>query len=281
VSEVRFASDLDGWMFGPALFATHDGGRSWAQIALSGSVVALEPSGGYVDALVSPCRGVEECTGPLVLEQAPATGGPFVTVLTGQPTESSSDTFSALALHAPDAFVVLSGALHAPATIFATANIADPNGWNAFPDPCASVPSSDLGSMVAPDTSSLYALCVGPGAAGSSDKTIVRTQDGRSTVVGDAPAPGAGGVLAATSSGTLLLAASSGASWLFRSSDGGSTWSTAATYDDGGIGFADLGFATPTVGAVVHGVPGPPTNVTSQLLMTVDAGTSWHAVPIG
>ena len=135
--------------------------------------------------------------------------------------------------------------------------------------------------MVAPDASSLYSLCVGPGAAGSSDKTVVRTEDGRSAVAGDAPTPGAGGVLAAASSATLVLATASGASFLFRSVDGGRTWTTAATYDDGGIGFDDLGFATPTVGAVVHGEPGPPADVASQLLMTVDAGASWHAVPVG
>jgi len=32
---------------------------------------------------------------------------------------------------------------------------------------------------------------------------------------------------------------------------------------------------------VIHGVPGPPTNVASQLLMTTDGGASWSVVPIG
>lgn len=49
VSEVRFADLLDGWVFGPALFATHDGARTWQQVTLGGSVVALETSGDYVD----------------------------------------------------------------------------------------------------------------------------------------------------------------------------------------------------------------------------------------
>ena len=281
VSEVRFADELDGWVFGPALFATHDGGQTWQEIDLGGSVVSLETSGGYVDAVVSPCSGEEECAGPLSLEQAPVTDGAFATVLTGPSTESSGGVFSYLSLHAPVGFVILSGALRSPALLYATQNLANPHGWNAFPDPCASVVPSYLGSMVAPNLSVLYSLFTGPGAAGSSDKTIVMTKNGVATVVGSAPTGGAGGVLTATSSGTLVLATASGASWLFRSTDGGHTWSTAETYDDGGIGFDDLGFSTSTQGTVVHGIPGPPDNYESQLLMTSDAGASWHLVPIG
>ncbi|HMK62558.1 MAG TPA: hypothetical protein VK386_02970, partial [Acidimicrobiales bacterium] len=63
--------------------------------------------------------------------------------------------------------------------------------------------------------------------------------------------------------------------------DGGTSWTTAETYDDGGIGFNDLGFTTSTQGVVIHGVPGPPANVVSQLLMTTDGGASWSVVPIG
>ncbi len=279
VSEVRFADELDGWVFGPALFATHDGGRTWQRIDLSGSVVALETSGGYVDAVVSPCRGEAECAGPLTLEQAPATGGAFATVLTGPSTESSGGDFPYLSLHAPVGFVILSGAGRSPASLYATENLANP--WHGFPDPCAFVVPSYLTSMVAPNSTVLYSLCTGPGAAGSSEKTIVLTKNGAATVVGSAPTGGASGVLAATSSGTLVVATASGASWLFRSTDGGHTWSTAVTYSDGGIGFNDLGFTTNTQGTVLHGIPGPPANYQSQLLMTHDAGASWQPVRIG
>jgi hypothetical protein len=281
VSEVRFADELDGWVFGPALFATHDGGQTWQDIHLGGSVVSLETSGGYVDAVVSPCSGETECAGPLTVEQAPDTGGTFTTVLTGPSTESSGGIFPYLSLRAPVGFVIVSGALRSPALVYATSNIADPHGWNPCPDPCASLVPSYLASIVAPDTTVLYSLCTGPGGAGSSEKTIVMTQNGVGTVVGTAPTGGTGGMLAAASSGTLVLATASGASWLVRSIDGGRTWSTVETYDDGGIGFNDLGFVTSTQGTVVHGAPGPPTNYDSQLLMTRDAGASWQPVPIG
>jgi photosystem II stability/assembly factor-like uncharacterized protein len=83
VSEVRFADKLDGWIYGPSLFATHDGGAHWQQVNLGGSVISLEASGASVDAIVSPCTGEGECTGPLQLYQAKTSGGNFSSVLTG------------------------------------------------------------------------------------------------------------------------------------------------------------------------------------------------------
>ena len=46
VSSVRFANSHDGWVFGPELWATHDGGRTWHEVSVYGArtgvVVALE-----------------------------------------------------------------------------------------------------------------------------------------------------------------------------------------------------------------------------------------------
>ncbi len=280
VSEVRFADSLDGWIYGPSLFATHDGGATWQQLDLGGSVVALETSGGFVDALVSPCSTQETCSGTLRLEQAPATGGSFTTVLTGPTVQSSSQEVHALSLHAPVGFVNLSGVGSPQSGLWATLSLANPRGWNPFPNPCAVSVEYSLDAFVAPDVTSLYSLCGGEGAAGSVTKEIVKTMSGQSAVVGQPPLGGDPEALAATSSGTLVVSAASGASELYRSIDGGVTWST-MTFNDGGIGFNDLGFTTSTQGVVIHGLPGPPANYTSQLLMTYDGGATWHAVPIG
>ncbi len=275
VSEVRFADPLDGWAFGPALFATHDGALTWQSIVLGASVVSLETSAGSVFAVVSPCRGEADCPGPLQLEQAPAVGGGFVTVRTGPSVQSPGIDSPDLSLHAPVGFAVLGSG----ASLYATENLADPNGWNAFADPCAST-GLPLTSLAAPDPTTLYSLCTGNGAMGSTTKDVVVTDGGKSTLAGAAPLGGDGGTLTATASGVLVIASASGASSLYRSTDGGHTWSTAETYDDGGAGFNDLGFTTTTQGVVVHGLPGPGQE-TAQLLMTHDAGATWQVVPIG
>lgn len=282
VSEVRFADELDGWIWGPSLFATHDGGVTWQAVSLGGAVVSLEASGGFVDAVVSPCTGEQECTGSLQLYQAPAEGGSFSRVLTGPSTLSTGATGFHLSLHAPVGFGVMSGVEEpGQAVVYATSDLASANGWKPFPDPCAVSSGYGLDAFVAPDTTHLYTLCSGAGAAGSVMKEVVQTENGKSTVMGTPPLGGDPESLGATPSGTLVVSAASGASWLYRSVDGGSTWTTAATFDDGGIGFVDLGFTTATQGIVIHGQPGPPSNYASQLLMTHDTGATWHVVPIG
>jgi len=282
VSEVRFADELDGWIYGPSLFATHDGGTTWQQVSLGGSVVSLETSGGYVDTLVSPCTGRQECTGPLVLYQAQASGGTFSPVLTGPSVSSTGVSALDLSLYAPVGFVNMSGVPQAnQATVYATQNLANPSGWKVFPDPCAAHSSGTVTAFVGPDTTDLYTLCAGGAAAGSVMKTVVKTVNGVSAPTGSPPLGGEPESLAANSAGTVVVSAASGASWLYRSTDGGATWATAETFDDGGIGFNDLGFTTATQGVVIHGVPGPPANVVSQLLMTTDGGAIWSVVPIG
>lgn len=281
VSEVRFADELDGWLYGPALFATHDGGASWQQVPVAGSVESLEASGGYVDAVVSPCASQQSCTGSMRVEQAPSGGGSFTTVLSGAPVGAYASDALDLSLHAPVGFAALSPPARPGAALYATGDLAVASRWKPFPDPCSAAPSGFyLVSFVAPDTTSLYTLCSGQGGAGSETKVVVKTTGGKSAVAGQAPRGGDTEALAVSPSGTMVVAAASGASWLYRSTDGGASWSTAATYDDGGLGFNDLGFTTSEQGVVVHGVPGPPGNFSTQLLMTRDGGASWSVVPI-
>ena len=61
VSQIRFLNGADGWAFGPQLYATHDGGHTWAQVVTDGlRVTDLETVGGRAFALFASCTG----TGP-------------------------------------------------------------------------------------------------------------------------------------------------------------------------------------------------------------------------
>src|ERR1044071_8436552 len=68
VTEVRFADDLHGWAFEPALWATSDGGATWQREAPPGGghlVLALAGDAAGVYAVVSPCKFGRTCSHPL------------------------------------------------------------------------------------------------------------------------------------------------------------------------------------------------------------------------
>ncbi|MGH2842888.1 MAG: WD40/YVTN/BNR-like repeat-containing protein, partial [Solirubrobacteraceae bacterium] len=57
IGQLRFANAQDGYAFGPELWSTHDGGASWHQVQVGGTVISLAASGPYVYAQVAAARG--------------------------------------------------------------------------------------------------------------------------------------------------------------------------------------------------------------------------------
>ena len=235
VNEVRFADELDGWIYGPTLFATHDGGSTWQPVSLGGSVVSLETSGATSR---RPRLLLHRWPRPGMHRSVGAVPGPGHRWGLQPGThrtfgELYDGALLHLSQHAPVGFVNMSG-VDEPnqAFIYATQNLANPNGWKPFPDPCAKLTNDGFDAFVAPDSTSLYTLCSGQGAAGSVIKAVVKTVSGLSVVTGTPPAGGDPEGLAATSAGTLMVSAASGASWLYRSTNAGATWTTAETFND-------------------------------------------------
>ena len=92
ISGLRFANLQDGWAYGPNLWATHDGGTTWARVTIPGlaanaPVFALETAGGIVHAAVldggnfrvasSPVAGDNWTVSPV---QVPVGAGPVPAV---------------------------------------------------------------------------------------------------------------------------------------------------------------------------------------------------------
>jgi hypothetical protein len=283
VSSVRFADALDGYVFGPALWVTHDGARSWHQVNPGGSVIGLATAGGKTDALV-------QITDVSQVVSTPVTREAFSTVTPRLPLRASghiTQTFAdAVVLHPPVGFALLGATGQYPngqAVIYAE----NASGrWASFPDPCYRQRNGlGLTSFAAPDAINLFTLCTGNPAASNTQKEVVLTRDGLGTALGAPPTGGDGGQIAAASSTTLVVASRSAASWLYRSTNGGRTWSTAVMFSDGGAGLSDLRFITATQGVVIHGHPAPAGtagNVATpdQLLMTRDGGATWQSVSI-
>jgi photosystem II stability/assembly factor-like uncharacterized protein len=257
VTTLRFADANDGWAYGSQLWATHDGGASWHQIPESGVVSDLEASAGVVYANV----------GSALLKSSVATDA-FAKVA-GVPAGSGS-----IVLHGRAVWLIRSAGSTVPYVVS-----ADGVSWRAAADPC----TDQLGlAGVAPlSATSVYLLCSGDAGAGSTTKTVLYSTDGgvHGTPTTAAPPRGGdpSGGLTAASTAVVVIPAQSGASELYRTADGGHTWSTVLQKGDGGVGYHDVGFTTATQGVAVYGRPGG-TSSPSQLLITRDAGASWTAV---
>jgi photosystem II stability/assembly factor-like uncharacterized protein len=258
-SKVRFATPQDGWVFGPQLWSTHDGGKTWRQIDEPAPVSDVEAAGGIAYAVVGD---------RLLRAQVGSDSWQAVR----QVGESAT-----MALHG-HAIWVLGG--RPDSTQLLTS--ADGSTWQTVTDPCAKYGADWMLSAVAPVTTShVFLLCVGGAGAGSEAKKVLFSADaGRMATANaiDLPRGGIASGLAAASDSVVAVVASSGASEVYRSGDAGKSWQTPLQQGDGGFGYYDVGFTTATQGVAVYGRPGQPNAPRPELLMTRDAGATWSLV---
>ena len=247
-------------------------------------VVDLESSGGYVYVVTEQCSAqASSCPGQL-WRTANATGA-FQSVATVNLAPEQGDAGSILAIHDTTGFLVTAATTGAPGT---PALLVTENGttWSPEPNPCPA--QLDEISVAPVDTVRAAMLCSGQGAAGSSTKAVLATSDGGHSWVPEGSAPpmgGDGGTLSAATVSILAIATSSGATEIYRSMNGGATWTTALSLDDGGEGWGRLGFTDSTHGFAIHAPigryqtgTGAPSADTGTMYSTSDAGVTWSAV---
>ena len=278
VRELRFGDINTGYAFGPGLFSTHDGGKNWHELTVNGRVSDLAISGGFTYLVVDPCPASStDCSLAGSLRRAPLDSDTFTQVLS-----TPAATGGTLTLHGRTGYLATQAA-QAPANGDSTVLYATTDGdkWSRVADPCAVLPNNAyaLDTVSAVDATYTFALCSGEGGGGQTKKAVVASDDtGKTWVkVGEPPPAGDGGDLEAASRRTLVIASTSAASYLYRSSDGGRTWTSPEQYGDGGEGFGDIGFTTPSQAFALRGVV-PQSAPT--LIVTTDAGETWRTVSI-
>jgi photosystem II stability/assembly factor-like uncharacterized protein len=267
VSGLRFADTNNGWAFGPDLWATHDGGTTWAKVTIPGvpadaPVFALETAGGIVHAAVLDGGDFRVASSPVGSDgwsvspvRVPVGAGPV-----------------------PVVQLVLSGAagwlVENDRTVVGGARLAN-GSWVAWTPPCADVVGPAF--LAASSPTELAAACdVGLWSNPTGDHLYLSHDGGSTFSRSGTAAPLTTAAMAAMASPSAVVVGGSDGtgSVLAATTDAGRTWKVVARLPAGQI--ADLGFTTATQGVVIVGGVGG----SASLLMTRDGGQTWHAVAV-
>lgn len=270
VSEVRFENASDGWLFGPGLWATTDGGQRWHRVSLPGAagraVVALAASDGAVFASTEPVDGSLNAT--RLYRSVVGTG-----------------KWTLVAKVIPAAALTLSGhSVWAGIAPKLWTSTDSGRHWSKLSFSCPS-DAVDASAVAAASASDVALACSNQGfpLPGSSFKKVYTSSNGGRTfrLAGEPAEPGESGLLALPPDQlkVITLTAASGATYLYRSVNGGKAWQV-TTFSDAGLDVRDLAYVSASTGYLIHFSGGPAIGYGKGLMKTVNAGATWKAVPI-
>ena len=284
LSQIRFLDLTNGWAYGPQLFATHTGGKTWTRIGTGGlRVTDLETVGNRVFALWASCTGngpayAVNCT-TFTLYSAPAAGGSWAPV--GASTTGLTDGQASEA-----AELVLTGSrgyLLAPGGALYAGPVDGSGPWTRVSSLVASCPVGParadgqptgalLGAVNARD---LILACASASSGtnpsvSSQQKFIYSSPNGGVSwlQLGTAPAAGVAFSLAASPSESVMLATDQGIDLLPK---GEISWQLASL--KGGAppgGFGYVGMTTDDQGIALPADPSAGT-----VWFTFDGGQTW------
>ncbi len=281
-SSIRFADAKDGWVFGPKLYATHDGGLRWTAIKMPGVVEELEPGLGQVYAGVfpnTPCSNTGTCTArtpqPQLWRTLPSSNRWLADQAAGAVSLS-------LAVHGASVWVTQAMLTRDGDTIGARLLHSASAGRTFAVEP---QPLTGIICDYSPVSATfLWAYCSGGhfmfpfvSTDGGARFTAVGSQTARITPVGYA---NGSGLIAA--SARIAVAASSIpvpklGTPIIRTTDEGARWAVVQAQPSKSGQWSLIGFTTPEVGYALwqssaHGYP------TAELWRTTDGGARWTQV---
>jgi len=301
VSGIRFLDGVNGWAFGPELWATSDAGNHWHAVKTSGQrVTDLETAGDRAYALFATCSGTSaasfaaDCTSytlmtttagsddwvPVGSATSNLSAGGSGGSASASPSASTSDSGSSASamltltsgtgyLVAPDG-TLYSGPLGGTWTRAGTAPCQP-----SFPPQASGVPST---GQLAPYGSDLAMAC-GGGPSASSPPAIWTSSNGGANWTQEASGAWSGtsdrGTMtsfAATPDGALVLATTNG---IYMLGSGASQWQQATAADGNGMpsgGFSYVGMTSDS-----RGVALPADSSLHEIWVTANGGQTWTA----
>jgi photosystem II stability/assembly factor-like uncharacterized protein len=290
VGQVRSLDGVSGWAFGPQLYATHDGGLTWARIPTHEMrVTGLETVNGVAFAIWAHCAGTgpdfaASCTS-FSLYSSPADRDHWAPV-------PGATGLSVLAGAAASAQLVLTGArgyllapggqlISGPVTSHATWRPVTTSSGVPVSMPCvpdaAESGGHPLATMLAATGPGLALLCASQGRGDTQAKTLCYSADGGRTWKSTGPVPtrGIAMSLSGTPDGRVMLATSDGIDVSTSALGNGTVgWRTARGAGAPG-GYSYVGMTTSAQGVAV------PANVgLDAVWFTYDGGAHWRKSPI-
>lgn len=273
VSQIRFSIDqLDGWAYGPSLYATHDGGASWHSVPLHGRVIDLSTINGMTFAVVARCAGTgaryaADCTS-FALYRTAAASDAWRRVPGAAAAGPAAP--GGLQLTEQGGFLLAGGRLFAgPVAAGRWHQVGyAPQGRPA----CLAGQQAAGAAVIAPAGGVLYLAC--PASPDRRALTVYSSSDGGMTwqQAGQLATRGRPTSLAAIQGGSLVLATTGG---MYYSADA-TTWqpaSVAGQVPSGGFTFVGLTNAQEGVAIAADQGGG-------RLFVTTDGGMSWRYRPI-
>jgi hypothetical protein len=278
VSRIKFTSVLDGYLYGPDLYATHDGGKTWKKLIIQGIPTAYG---------VSSLESTRSNT--FIILARPDTALPGSDYLLS--AIRNSDAFAIQKVPAVSTSATPQISANESGLMFSTNRpTADfyyradaSTEWTRIQATCpGAFPSNPAFALATPrsgrSTPQLVLGCGSNPGAGSEDKTVIQSSDLKTFTPAKAKPP-LGGILTGIASPdgqTIAVAAASGATFLYVSLNRGASWQTVLSDPNfGGAPIHDLSFVTRSLGVAVIGHATAANTKTSSALMTQDRGLSW------
>jgi hypothetical protein len=289
VSEVRSLNGVDGWAFGPQLYATHDSGQHWTPIDTHGMrVIDLETVNKQAFAVWARCTGVgpdfaANCTSfSLYTSRAnadqwvPVSGATNLT--SGQPGAASS---AQLVLTGEFGYLLApNGTIYqGPDWRYSTGPWLAVGNSGAGVQTCAPGPAQADGlpsqGLLAATGRGLAELCLGPASHGRQTKTLLYSQDGGISwwTAGTAPSAGIATSLSGTPAGPVLVATTQG---IDASTQALKVHSSVLTWQVTHVAALFGGFSYVGMTTSAQGVAIPTDEGAHGVWFTYDGGKNWQ-----
>lgn len=273
VSQVLFGNSSDGWAFGPGLWATHNGGRTWQRLSTHGQYVQqLATAGGRVLAMFTRCNPRNgPCRGFRVFSAAVGSDDWWPV-----PGAASRAAFGATLVVSGDRGYVMGSPVWTPGgkAVLLTGPADASARWRPVAQPCGTWGWST--ALTVTRVTSLVVACGNQPGAGNQSKRAYRSADGGRTwhQLANPPVSGYVGAAALTPAGTIFL--SGMRSDVYISWDGGRRWHTSPSLDSADIGDGlSVAMTTGTQDFVLQA-----NYSLHQIWFTYDDGRTWTPVTI-